>query len=727
MSNSQGSVTSAAATLTVIVPDTGNAPVITAHPTSQTVPVGATVTFVVQASGTSPFTFQWQKNGLIIPGTTGALHSISQAQLTDSGNYSVVVSNSRGSVASFSAILTVTQVSFQEAPVILTTPVGQTVNTGTEVRLSVNATGTTPLSYQWRKDNETLVGQTLSSIVLSDVQSNDAGQYTAVVSNELGSVTSLPAVLTVKVPLPPTPPSIVVQPVNQVKRADESALFTVLADGSTPLLFQWQKNGESIQTATSSSLRLENLKTNDSGNYSVLVKNDFGNISSLPALLVVEQDIITSPKILEHPLNQAVVSGAEVSFSTMATGADPLTFQWTRNGVNLPNGTDRVLSISNAGPDDEGDYRVVVSNLLGSASSVTASLRVRTPPTIIRHSASKIVGIGESIELAVEASGSQPLQFSWRKDGVTLEGANKPAFILTSVEESDSSVYIVVVSNDVGEAVSMPIEIQVLVSETEAKGDFNRDGNSDIIFQDSDGFVAAWLMAGAKLNGGKLLTPSNVGDIRWQVVATGDFNDDGRSDLFFQHADGHLAVWHMNGTQLLSAALLQPDSPSSVDWRAVGTGDFNKDGSEDLLFQKDDGSIAIWFMQGTRLELATLTDPPALEDSNWRIAATGEFDGDEQVDIVFQHADGSLAIWLMNGAVLKTSLLTNPPDAGSPDWRVVGAGDYNGNGTTDLLFQNKTTYDIAIWFMNGLSLSEAELTEPVNPGGTWRILPAWRN
>lgn len=171
------------------------APAITTQPASQTVTAGSTVTFVVVASGTSPFTYQWRKDGTPITGATGATLTLTSVTSASAGSYTVVVSNSAGSATSNPAVLTVSSVAV--APTITVQPVSQTVNVGANVTFTVGATGTAPLRYQWQKNGVNLTGATNSSLTLTSVTTGSAGGYRAVVSNSAGSATSATATLTV--------------------------------------------------------------------------------------------------------------------------------------------------------------------------------------------------------------------------------------------------------------------------------------------------------------------------------------------------------------------------------------------------------------------------------------------------------------------------------------------------------------------------------------------------
>ncbi len=193
VSNSAGSITSSAATLTVSSP---SAPVITQQPSNQTVTVGQTATFSVAATGTAPLSYQWEKGTTPISGATAASYTTPATTSSDNGSqFKVVVSNSAGSITSSAATLTVSSPS---APVITQQPSNQTVTTGQTATFSVTATGTAPLSYQWQKGTTAISGATAASYTTPATTSSDNGsQFKVVVSNSAGSKTSNSATLTV--------------------------------------------------------------------------------------------------------------------------------------------------------------------------------------------------------------------------------------------------------------------------------------------------------------------------------------------------------------------------------------------------------------------------------------------------------------------------------------------------------------------------------------------------
>jgi len=139
-------------------------------------------------------------------------------------------------------------------------------------------------------------------------------------------------------------------------------------------------------------------------------------------------------------------------------------------------------------------------------------------------------------------------------------------------------------------------------------GDFNNDGNADILFQDTDnnnGSPQIWEMNGTSVIATAVLPNPGKG---WQAIGTGDFNGDGNADILFQNKDGTPQIWEMNGTSILAEATLA--NPGS-SWQAIGTSDFNGDGMSDILFQNSsNGTPLVWEMNGTSVATTfTLPSP----------------------------------------------------------------------------------------------------------------------
>ena len=172
------------------------APSIATQPQSQTNNVGTPVEFTVTASGTAPLFYQWRLNTTNLAGANATNYSIASVQTTNAGDYTVIITNLAGSATSTVATLTVQLT--DTPPNITVNPASITNLSGTTANFSVTATGTAPLSYQWRFNGTNISATaTNSSYAKANVQTNDAGPYTVIITNIAGAVTSTPALLTV--------------------------------------------------------------------------------------------------------------------------------------------------------------------------------------------------------------------------------------------------------------------------------------------------------------------------------------------------------------------------------------------------------------------------------------------------------------------------------------------------------------------------------------------------
>jgi hypothetical protein len=223
---------------------------------------------------------------------------------------------------------------------------------------------------------------------------------------------------------------------------------------------------------------------------------------------------------------------------------------------------------------------------------------------------------------------------------------------------------------------------------------------SSIYFQNSQGYLGAWTADGTTVTSSRYLIPNQTGDTNWTMVGSADFDGEGSRDLVFQHTNGTLGLWYMNGNTLNHAAYL---SPARVDpgWRVVAVADFNKDGKPDLLFQHRDGTIQVWTMNGAGLVSASILPASRGIDAQWRVAGAADLDDDGNSDILFQHSGGTVGIWYMHGQVLNRGVASPPVD---PSWRVVGAKDFNGDRKPDLMFQHHDG-TLGLWLIESPTFS----------------------
>ena len=374
ITNAFGTTTSDNAILTFDA-TASSAPAFTTQPTSQTVTAGGAVTFTAAASGSPAPTFQWRKDAVAISGATSASYTIASTTTGSAGAYTVVATNSVSAVTSNTATLTIDGAT--SAPVFTTQPTGQTVMHDDAVTFTSVASGSPTPTYQWRKDGVAISGATNASYSMASVISGNAGAYTVVATNSVGSVTSNTATLIVNTV---SAPAFTTQPLSQTVTAGGSVTFTTAASGLPAPTFQWRKSAVNISGATSASYTIASTTTGSAGAYTVVATNTVGAVTSNTATLTVNA-ATSAPAFTTQPTSQTVTAGGSVTFTAAASGAPAPTFQWRKDGVAISGATSASYTIASITTGSAGAYTVVATNSVSAVTSNTATLTVLMAPS----------------------------------------------------------------------------------------------------------------------------------------------------------------------------------------------------------------------------------------------------------------------------------------------------------------------------------------------------------
>ena len=352
-------------------------------------------------------------------------------------------------------------------PAITAQPQSQTVWTPAEATFVVQASGSN-LAYQWHRNGSDIPGAVSNIYKTGATNVNDHdSKFSVTVSNAVGSDTSATATLTAN-----ERPTLLQDLTDLSVQEGQSASFHVTAQGTPVLRYQWMRGGVVIQGAASATYALSPaVRTDDGAVFKVVVSNTLDSsaysVTSRSATLRVGS-VASVPTITQQPTNMTLIVGQTGTFIATASGTAPLQYQWRRNGVALPGKTSSTITISNAQESDAGSYDVVVRNTAGSVTSSAAILTVVvTPPAIVTDPVGMLVGSGQAATFSVVASGSPPLQYQWRKNGVNIPGATDATYTTPPTTTGDhGTLFSVRVSNSSGAALSADALLQVFLART---------------------------------------------------------------------------------------------------------------------------------------------------------------------------------------------------------------------------------------------------------------------
>jgi hypothetical protein len=386
------------------------APAILLQPADQTATVGSNVQFSVTAVGSGTLSYQWLHNGSLISGASGAVLNLSLVQAGDAGPYAVVVTNSAGNVTSAAANLTVT--SFTVPPVITAQPVATSAIVGSAVTFTVGASGSAPLTYQWRVNGTAIAGATASAFTIPSVALVNAGTYSVVITNGFGTATSVGADLTVSATT--SAPIFQYQPSSTTVNVGGTASFSVGLVGTPPLTYQWMKGGVAIAGATAASLTFPAAQLTDAGVYSVTITNPVGTVVSSNATLTVTSSGTPVPvAIVQQPVPVSTNEGGGATFSVAVTGDATITYQWRKNQAPIAGATGPSYTLVGLQDSDAGTYDVLVANGFSATISFPTALTVTAvavPSRLTNVSVRGFTGAGSqalAIGFVISGTGSK--------------------------------------------------------------------------------------------------------------------------------------------------------------------------------------------------------------------------------------------------------------------------------------------------------------------------------
>lgn len=322
-------------------------------------------------------------------------------------------------------------------------------------------------------------------------------------------------------------------------------------------------------------------------------------------------------------------------------------------------------------------------------------------PIITSLTASHTITAGTTTTLSFTSTGATTAQWYIGTTGRTtspLPGQNGTS---VTVAPTSTTSYWVRVGNSCGYVDSATITVTVTAStQGKTRGDMNGDGRADVVWRHStSGANYLWLMNGSSA---PTTTPlPTVSDAAWKIVASGDFNGDGTTDLFLRRDTGENYIWIMGSGPVVTTT---PMPYVDAAWTVAGAGDFSGDGKADIFWRRSTGETYLWILNGSVIvsssPMLTLSDPA------WKIVAIGDFDGDGRSDLFWRRDTGENYVWFVDGATVRSTVPM--PSIADPAWRVATSDDYNADGRSDILWR-RDTGETYMWLMNGTAVITAPM------------------
>jgi Abnormal spindle-like microcephaly-assoc'd, ASPM-SPD-2-Hydin len=328
-------------------------------------------------------------------------------------------------------------------PRITTQPASQTVTAGQAASFTVAASGHGHVSYQWQKNGATISGATSPSYSTPVTATSDNGsQFIVVVSDNSGSITSNPATLTVVAPV--VPPTITTQPASQTVALNQAALFSVVASGTGPLTYQWQKSGLAISGATASTYTTPATTSADNGSqFTVVISNSSGKVTSAAAMLTVKSagQLSASPTSLSYgnvnvgtgvmlPVTVTNSGGTSVSISGVTLSGAGVSVSGVSSGLIIAAGNSALINVTFA-PSASGTL----------SGSVTIASNASDPSVVISLSGTAVQPVSHSVTLSFAPNSSNVVGYNIYRSSTSngpYTKLNSP--ILTSTAYTDSAV-----------------------------------------------------------------------------------------------------------------------------------------------------------------------------------------------------------------------------------------------------------------------------------------------
>lgn len=424
---------------------------ILTQPQTQTVCEGSDVTWTVEASG-DYLGFIWMKNGYLLPSQQTNSITIQNVSYPNNDNYRLIVYNLCNQDTTVSVYINV-----NTAPIIAGQPLSSSNCVNNNVTLHAVGTSTTELSYQWYNTDTGIIPGANSTELIVTYQPNDTTGYYCIISNYCGTISTDTAIIITKMP-----PIITQQPIGAEVCVGTNVTLIAKATGTEPINFQWLFNdanvyGANITGSQTNTMQISSIFQGQEGWYKCNVSNMCGTTQTNEVFVKVN----IPPVIIEQPLNSEVCEGTQIYYNIYAEGSNPLTYEWHKIGINEIISNTSELNFESSTPENTGEYYCLVSNMCGNISTDTINITIKANVEILQNPENIEACLGDYIELTVVATGAEPLEYLWYRNGTAESSQTSSNLIIPSAQLNTSGTYFCRVINECGYEDSETAEVVI--------------------------------------------------------------------------------------------------------------------------------------------------------------------------------------------------------------------------------------------------------------------------
>jgi hypothetical protein len=452
-------------------------------------------------------------------------------------------------------------------------------------------------------------------------------------------------------------------------------------------------------------------------------------------LLFLFANLLFLPLLVSRLEAADIAAGKTVKLTAAVSGVGPFVYKWYKNNVFLTDRVGAILTITNFQSSNAGSYNVQISNVAGSTTAPAVSLKLLAAPVFTTQPSSKTVLTGTSVTLSAAASGSPTYQ--WRKNGVNISGATGSSYRISSVSSTHAGTYSVVARNSMGSATSANATLKIgyapriTTQPVAQKASVGGRVAFTVVASGTPAPTYQWRKNGVAITGATGATYS---------IATVSTSHAGTYSVLVKNSLGSvtstgvaLTVSSTTATSTSSstttttttskppAITTQPTSRTvmagvsttfsvaatgsptpTYQWRKNGTAISGATSSRYVISNPKAADVGTYSVV-VKNSVGTVTSSNATLTVKPLVHA--DLNGDGKSDILWENIlTGDHRLWLMTGTskISGLDLATT-----SKDWEVIGPGEFNADGKTDILIQNMATREVKVWLMSGSTVSSS--------------------